>query len=102
MNIIRKNRPSKLLQLDPFHSILDLPTGRLVLYLSLAYISCYLGFGMAYYFLVEGAKSKSCNLGFKDGIIDAIYLTAETMATIGYGVPDVSFNNCSSMFFVLS
>ncbi len=59
--------------MDPFHSIIDLPTKRLISFMVLAYVSSYFVFACLYYYVVEGLQE--CNLGFKDGFMDAMFLS---------------------------
>ena len=43
----------------------------------------------------------SCNLNFVRSV-DAMYMSLTTMATIGYGAPDIYFASCPNAFFVIS
>eukprot|EP00043_Microstomoeca_roanoka_P011442 m.107770 g.107770 ORF g.107770 m.107770 type:complete len:464 (+) comp15197_c1_seq2:116-1507(+) len=82
---------------DWFHTLLTLPSPQIALILSTIYIvSSLVGAGLFY------AANKHCDLQLHS-FQDAFMLSVETLATIGYGVPDPYFGGCvAGPFIVLS
>eukprot|EP00049_Salpingoeca_infusionum_P025520 m.19897 g.19897 ORF g.19897 m.19897 type:complete len:464 (-) comp8095_c0_seq1:253-1644(-) len=98
LNIKRRvpTRASFYLRADDwFHTILSYPTWRLFLLLAALYtLVVVLWTGLFY------AANESCDLRIRS-FLDAFMLSIETMATIGYGVPDSYWNECIAGPFVL-
>ena len=75
---------------DLFHSLVDAPSSRTAVILLSLYFFIVLIFSIVYYLL---SKSCGCNMGL-DTYQEAFAFSLETMATIGYGTPDIFFNGC--------
>ncbi|CAD7939262.1 unnamed protein product [Amoebophrya sp. A120] len=96
-NIVRENRPMYLLNSDTFHVLLGLTVKELVSVFFATYIGLWVVFAGAIYYLVP---NDACGLNVSC-FVDAMYLSLETLTTIGYGVPDPYFNHCPHMICVL-
>ena len=74
-----------------WHTILHAGTGPLLLAITVCYMIIFLAFTPIYM-----AISEECGLQLGDEsgnkFSDALYLSVETMTTIGYGVPDPYYN----------
>eukprot|EP00927_Polykrikos_kofoidii_P085841 TRINITY_DN9430_c0_g2_i1.p1 TRINITY_DN9430_c0_g2~~TRINITY_DN9430_c0_g2_i1.p1 ORF type:complete len:425 (-),score=54.67 TRINITY_DN9430_c0_g2_i1:466-1740(-) len=75
---------------DAYHSILSMRAWKLASFTAVTVILSWLTFA-TFFMLV----SKRCNLE-ADTFLRALYLSIETMETVGYGVPDEYYNNCYS------
>ena len=83
---------------DWFHSLVNLPTTRLILILLLIYMSLAFFFAIPYFII---AKLFSCNLGLNN-FQEAFVFSLETMATIGFGTQDIFFDDCIAPVAVLA
>ena len=83
---------------DWFHSLVNLPTHRLILILLLIYMSLAFSFAIPYYII---AKVFSCNMGLNN-FQEAFVFSLETMATIGFGTQDIFFDDCILPIIVLA
>eukprot|EP00931_Biecheleriopsis_adriatica_P093203 TRINITY_DN66948_c0_g1_i1.p1 TRINITY_DN66948_c0_g1~~TRINITY_DN66948_c0_g1_i1.p1 ORF type:complete len:380 (-),score=70.96 TRINITY_DN66948_c0_g1_i1:24-1163(-) len=95
---IRRTHTTDTMQLrmqDPFHTLVDLNTPTVMLLVSSFIVISWLVFALLFL-----ATSQWCDTEV-DSFIKALYLAIETVETIGYGVPDPSFNSCYSAVFVL-
>lgn len=77
-----------LLLRSRFFLMLSLPTGVLLLCCFTVYLIAWLLFAVWWYNLAN-----KCETGLSS-FVAALYLSIETMMTIGYGVPDPYFNDC--------
>jgi len=82
------NRPQEVFFEDLYHSIVDMRTQRILAMCFLLYTLVFLFF--AWVFWIFGHR---CNIGC-ERFVDAMFLSIETMTTIGYGVPDPFFREC--------
>lgn len=97
-NIRRKNASGSTRRLrrhDVFHSLVNMSLGKLFLICVGIIIASWLFF--AWLFLLV---SHQCGLG-ANTYLKALYLSVETVETIGYGVKDSYFNSCHVGIFVL-
>eukprot|EP00929_Paragymnodinium_shiwhaense_P015108 TRINITY_DN123125_c0_g1_i1.p1 TRINITY_DN123125_c0_g1~~TRINITY_DN123125_c0_g1_i1.p1 ORF type:complete len:583 (+),score=124.64 TRINITY_DN123125_c0_g1_i1:97-1845(+) len=94
-NVIRVNRLLRLFMNDAFHVFFDMPMYRFFILFALVYC---LAFGV--YALIYRALSDRCNLDCRS-FNDALFLSIETMMTIGYGVKDEFFKPCPWYCLVL-
>uniref|UniRef100_A0A7S1LLP9 Inward rectifier potassium channel C-terminal domain-containing protein n=1 Tax=Alexandrium catenella TaxID=2925 RepID=A0A7S1LLP9_ALECA len=95
MNIHRVNRDQELFRLDPFHTIMELSTCRLLVTFWVLYCLTFAIFAIIYWM-----SSHRCGIGC-DTYPEALLLSVETMLTIGYGVPDPYFRSCPWLVVVL-
>eukprot|EP00038_Savillea_parva_P010313 m.189426 g.189426 ORF g.189426 m.189426 type:complete len:687 (-) comp17725_c0_seq1:107-2167(-) len=100
-NINRKHQrlvfPTDAIIKGYWHTILHAGTGPLLLAITVCYMIIFLAFTPIYM-----AISEECGLQLGDEsgnkFSDALYLSVETMTTIGYGVPDPYYNGCGYGF----
>lgn len=85
-----------LYRLDWFHSIVNAPTSRIIVFLLLTYVSIVFCFAVVYYLI-----HPRCGLNFTS-FVGAFDFSLETMATIGYSTKDIFFHNCISVCIVLT
>lgn len=83
---------------DLFHHVIHMRARRIIVFFTVAYVSLVIFFAFAY-LIVDHVHS--CNAGLEGMFQRALYFSLETHATIGYGVPDSNFNECSSLLVVL-
>ena len=75
---------------DLFHSLVDAPSSRTAVILLSLYFFIVVIMSIIYYLL---SKTCGCNMGLET-FQEAFAFSLETMATIGYGTPDIFFNGC--------
>ena len=75
---------------DWFHSLINAPTGRIVVILLSAYVLMIMIFALLYYYI---SLTYGCNMGLEK-FHQAFMFSLETMATIGYGTQDIFFDSC--------
>lgn len=80
---------------DWFHTLVSISTPKLILLSSFVIISSWFLFALL--FLIVG---RDCGLK-ADTWLKALYLSIETLETIGYGLPDSYFKSCWGGIFVL-
>lgn len=95
-NILRKNIRHSLYFLDPFHTILHWSTWKSLLLVALVWLFGIFSFAGVYYALGE-----DCGLKMHS-YLDAAYFSLMTFTTIGYGTPDLYFNECTEALWVVS
>lgn len=95
MNIHRINRDQELFLQDPFHTIMEMDTCRLLASFWVLYCLTFAMFAFIYWM-----SSERCGIGC-DTYPQALLLSVETMLTIGYGVPDPYFRPCPWLVVVL-
>lgn len=88
-----------LYSVDLFHSLVDLPTFRLLFILLGVYVFWIFFFSLVY--LTLSFAFPTCNLGLST-FQQAFYFSLETMATIGYGTRDIFFGDCMLPALVLT
>ncbi len=83
---------------DWFHSLLDAPTSRIVLLLTINYLIVTVIFAIFYYVvsIVYG-----CNMDIRN-FHEAFVFSVETFATLGYGTKDIFFGDCVVSALILS
>lgn len=94
-NVERINRNLSLFLADSYHFVLDLPWRRFLLLFCLVYNLSFVGFAVIY-----KAACKHCELGC-ESFYDALFLSVETMTTVGFGVPDPYFKSCPWLVTVI-
>lgn len=94
-NVRHTNQSAVLFWGDIFHVVIHLPFLGVILLFVVVYLLSFLLFAVMWYFV-----SEDCNIGLET-FLEALYLSIETQMTIGYGVPDPYFRNCSSAMPVL-
>lgn len=93
---IRRLHTSALLRFsDMFHTLVYIGTLKVVLFVATLVVFSWIFF--AWLFM---GVSKPCGLD-ANSFVRALLLSIETMQTIGYGLPDPYFKDCSSGVFVL-
>jgi len=88
---IRREDWRSLYLADWFHSVVDAPTGRTLLIISLLYIVMVNVFALCYYLI--STSYPCCNLEITH-YADAVGFSLQTMATIGYDTKDIFFGDC--------
>jgi potassium inwardly-rectifying channel subfamily J len=73
---------------DPFHRLIEIHTGLLCLFFMLTYLVLWFSFALLYL-----AISEDCGLE-TSSYRRALIFSVSTQSTIGYGVPDLSFDGC--------
>ncbi len=96
IKIKRDNIKRSLYCADPIHSLLHFDTWKLIMLMLLLYILIIFSFGILYFNV-----SNECGLSMKSWL-DASYFSLVTFATIGYGTPDIYFNECFDGFGVIA
>lgn len=86
---------------DPFHTVINTRTSRIIWGVFIAYFFIILLFALAY--LNVSRRYPSCHLGLSS-IIDAYVFSLETIMTIGYGAPtdDIFYGGCTSIATLLT
>eukprot|EP00747_Dinoflagellata_sp_TGD_P103728 gnl/TRDRNA2_/TRDRNA2_169058_c0_seq1.p1 gnl/TRDRNA2_/TRDRNA2_169058_c0~~gnl/TRDRNA2_/TRDRNA2_169058_c0_seq1.p1 ORF type:complete len:447 (-),score=62.34 gnl/TRDRNA2_/TRDRNA2_169058_c0_seq1:145-1485(-) len=82
-------------KVDPFHSIVNMGTIKLLTLSASVIIISWLLFALLFLMI-----SKRCDLR-ANTFLKSLYLSIETVETIGYGVFDSYFNSCEEGIFVL-
>jgi hypothetical protein len=80
---------------DWFHSILNLQTHFIFLIIACAYLLS-ITLWAAWWWIIRDR----CGMKFSS-YKDAFFISLETISTIGYGVPDYYYDQCSDAFFVI-
>ena len=96
IKIKRDNVKRSLYWADPIHSLLHWDTWKLILVMFILYLVIIFSFGAIYYNV-----STECGLSMKSWL-DASYFSIVTFATIGYGTPDIYFNECMDGFATIT
>jgi len=96
LNIRRVGRPAMYWADDWVHSLLNRSTQELILYLFLAYVVSFLVFAPFYWWF-----SSACSLKLRT-FRDAIFLSIETMTTVGYGISGTYMNGCVEGMLVVT
>jgi Inward rectifier potassium channel transmembrane domain len=84
---------------DPFHSIINWPWWRVILFVSAIYLGVWFLFGLAYYVCINDGCLEGDNKILLDGaqhtVWTAFFFSVETMTTIGFGdmYPTTSYAN---------
>lgn len=91
----RNRRSRRLLTRDPYHSLLSLPLRWLIFIFVCSHVASWVVFAPIYMSL-----SLRCELGAST-FQRALYYSLITMSTIGFGTPDMQFNNCTSALFAI-
>eukprot|EP00747_Dinoflagellata_sp_TGD_P165258 gnl/TRDRNA2_/TRDRNA2_186302_c0_seq1.p1 gnl/TRDRNA2_/TRDRNA2_186302_c0~~gnl/TRDRNA2_/TRDRNA2_186302_c0_seq1.p1 ORF type:complete len:625 (-),score=82.58 gnl/TRDRNA2_/TRDRNA2_186302_c0_seq1:104-1978(-) len=73
---------------DIFHTVLEMSTGSLIFYFVWVYTLTFMFFALFWW-----CSGAGCNTGVAT-YMDGLFLSIETMTTIGYGVPDQYFTDC--------
>lgn len=94
-NVVRQNRDLSLFLQDGYHMVLEVPWQRFLLVFFMTYIVSFVFFACIYRLV-----STKCNLDCRS-FSDALFLSVETMMTIGYGVPDPFFKSCPWLVAVI-
>eukprot|EP00047_Mylnosiga_fluctuans_P018144 m.67467 g.67467 ORF g.67467 m.67467 type:complete len:443 (+) comp7453_c0_seq2:36-1364(+) len=98
---IQRNVPKHMVRFmylrDLFHTLLNLPSIWMFACVFSAFITAIIIWSVFWW--IAGTRYE-CGLGFKS-YWDALYISMETLSTIGYGVPDVFFNQCPNVFFIV-
>jgi len=95
MNIMRINRDSALFLADLFHIVIDVDAWRLLTFFWFIYFVTFAFFAVIYWY-----ASDRCGIGCST-YVDSLFLSIETMMTIGYGVPDPYFRPCPWLVIAL-
>eukprot|EP00047_Mylnosiga_fluctuans_P008206 m.6459 g.6459 ORF g.6459 m.6459 type:complete len:429 (-) comp2098_c0_seq2:208-1494(-) len=93
--ILPANVPSLIHLHDWYHTLLDTPTLFILLCIFALYITVALVWACWWWLISDRCDLKMTNF------MDAVLFSANTLATIGYGVPDVYFNSCPEALFVM-
>jgi len=88
-NIQKSGVSRQLLYANHFHLLLHLPTWQLITLCMLVYVGAWTSFAAWWLHI-----SEPCQISIET-YRQALYLSMETMMTIGYGVDDPFFNDCS-------
>jgi hypothetical protein len=96
IKIKRDNVQRALYWADPIHSMLHWHTWKLITIMFILYMVVIFSFAAIYYNL-----SSECGLSMKSWL-DASYFSIVTFATIGYGTPDIYFNECLDGFAAIA
>eukprot|EP01062_Namystynia_karyoxenos_P036235 TRINITY_DN2639_c0_g1_i1.p1 TRINITY_DN2639_c0_g1~~TRINITY_DN2639_c0_g1_i1.p1 ORF type:complete len:459 (+),score=132.29 TRINITY_DN2639_c0_g1_i1:52-1377(+) len=91
----RRGPIRRLRWMDPFHTLVNINTGAIVGLVCVAIVASWIIFAALF-----RAVSDSCGLEVNT-FMKALFLSIETIETIGYGVPNPSFKECWSGLFVL-
>jgi hypothetical protein len=83
---------------DWFYALVHMHTHRLLVFFAALYFFMVLFYAFVYY-AVDWLGS--CKLGLKQGFRAAFFFSLETHATIGYGAPSPTFNECYPMILAL-
>jgi hypothetical protein len=100
----RMNRSERnyLYVTDWFHTLIDAPTYRIFLIVTLYYVFVTFFFSCCYYYL---SVYDECSMDFPY-FVDSFLFSLETMATIGFGAPnksgDIYFGHCMSVAVILT
>lgn len=97
LNIRRKSDRARSVQSlkDGFHTLVNMSTGKSFALAIVCIVGSWLLFAVFFRMI-----SASCGLG-ANTFLKALYLSIETMETIGYGVPSSYFDECRAGLFVL-
>jgi len=95
LNIRSINRDAQLFLHDLYHLFVEMGTLRLLALLWMVYSIVLVIFAFVFWW-----ASDECAL-FCESFVDALYLSIETMTTVGYGVPDPYFRECPFMMVFL-
>lgn len=100
---------------DPFHTIVNLSSWKVLTLCVMMYVVAWFVFAIPYYYLSQqSSDDHACGLvDSKEGadrkhpvkmsFLDAFFFSVETMATIGYSAPsDIFFDGCASMGILIS
>ncbi|CAN0248728.1 unnamed protein product, partial [Scytosiphon promiscuus] len=88
----------KLIGSDPFHSLVDQSSFRIIFGIIVVYMSLVLVFAIVYTTI---SKTLGCNLQLSS-IREGFLFSLETMTTVGYGTNDYLFGTCWIMLPMLS
>jgi len=80
---------------DWFHTLVSISTAKLVLFSSSVIVVSWLVYAIFFW-----AVATECGLK-ADTFMKALYLSIETIETIGYGLPDAYFKSCPAGIFIL-
>lgn len=94
-NVRRLNRDIVLFTADPYHLLLEVPFYRFLCIFVSIYLLTFSIFAAVYRTLC-GPCDMGCTTYW-----DALFLSVETMMTIGYGVPDPTFKSCTWIVVVI-
>lgn len=95
---IKRHHWRSLYSLDLFHSLVDSPFHRIIIILITGYMLIISVFAI-FYLLVS--LNYGCGLDIST-YGEAWVFSLETMATIGYGTPDIFFDDCSAPVVILA
>ncbi|CAH0476003.1 unnamed protein product [Peronospora belbahrii] len=101
-NIYRKGGDwRKIYWDDPFHTVINTRTSRIIWGVFIAYFFIIFFFALAY--LDVSLRHPTCHVGLSS-IMDAYVFSLETIMTIGYGAPtdDIFYGGCTSMATLLT
>ncbi|CEG49734.1 animal inward rectifier k channel (irk-c) family protein [Plasmopara halstedii] len=86
---------------DPFHTVINTRSSRIILGIFIAYSFIILLFALAY--MDISLRYPACHVGLSS-ITDAYVFSLETIMTIGYGAPmdDIFFGGCTSIATLLT
>ncbi|KAF4032550.1 Inward rectifier potassium channel transmembrane domain-containing protein [Phytophthora infestans] len=86
---------------DPFHTVINTRTSRIIWGVFIAYFFIILFFAVAY--LDVSVRHPTCHVGLSS-IMDAYIFSLETIMTIGYGAPtdDIFYGGCTSIATLLT
>lgn len=101
------NARQRLYMTDPFHTIINLSTWKVVMLCVSMYVIVWIVFAVPYFVIARGSDH-ACGLldnagsGHQFSFLDAFFFSVETMATIGYSAPDIFFHECTFMAVLIS
>lgn len=101
-NIYRKGGDwRKIYWDDPFHTVINTRTSRIIWGVFIAYFFIILFFALAY--LDVSVRHPTCHVGLAS-IMEAYIFSLETIMTIGYGAPtdDIFYGGCTSIATLLT
>ncbi|KAG7397269.1 G protein-activated inward rectifier potassium channel 2 [Phytophthora boehmeriae] len=101
-NIYRKGGDwRKIYWDDPFHTVINTRTSRIIWGVFIAYFFIILFFALAY--LDVSVRHPTCHVGLSS-IIEAYVFSLETIMTIGYGAPtnDIFYGGCTTIATLLT
>ena len=84
---------------DLFHSLVDAPTSRTITAMLLVYAFLVLFFSILYFTVSKTLPGSNLNI---NTYLEALAFSLQTMATIGYGVPDIFFGGYWAPILVIA
>lgn len=104
-----------LYRTDPFHTLVNISTWKILLIVTMVYMAIFMGFGVVYWGVAQfpswfgacGLVHQDLNGTATEGapmkFFDALFFSVETQATIGYGAPtDIFFADCPLILLIIT